>query len=106
LYNYLLQSHISPLPIPRASKTTVAHYSATNKPINPEQALTIEEAMYAHTMGGAYTDFAEDKKGSLEPGKFADLVVWSDDFYTVDPVDIINVNAEMTMIDGQVVHGG
>ncbi|MGB6896845.1 MAG: amidohydrolase, partial [Dehalococcoidia bacterium] len=81
---------------------SVARYSASQKPVSPEQALTIEEAMYAHTMGGAYADFAEDKKGSLEPGKFADLVVWSDDFYTVDPVDIINVNAEMTMIDGQV----
>ena len=83
---------------------SIVRASPSKKPVSPEQALTIEEAMYAHTMGGAYADFAEDKKGSLEPGKFADLVVWSDDFYTIDPVDIINVNAEMTMIDGQVVH--
>jgi len=77
-----------------------------DKPFHPEQAMTIQEALYAHTMGSAYAGFEENVKGSLTPGKFADLVVWSDDFYTVDPMDIIQVNADMTMIDGQVVHGG
>jgi predicted amidohydrolase YtcJ len=83
---------------------TVARYSATNKPIGPEQALTVEEAMYAHTMGGAYIDFAENKKGSLEPGKFADLVVWTDSPYSVATRDIINLTVDLTMINGKIVY--
>lgn len=83
---------------------SIVRASYTRKPISPEQALTIEEAMYAHTMGGAYADFAEDKKGSLEPGKFADLVVWHDNPYTVDTKDILNLTVDLTMVDGKVVY--
>jgi predicted amidohydrolase YtcJ len=90
---------------PQATLTaSILRYSATNKPISPEQAMTIEEAMYAHTMGGAYADFAENKKGSLEPGKFADLIVWHDNPYTVKPVDIINLTVDLTMVGGKVVY--
>ncbi len=83
---------------------TVARYSATNKPISPEQALTIEEAMYAHTMGGAYVDFAENGKGSLEPGKFADLIVWTDNPYSVDTRHIVDLTVDLTMVGGKIVH--
>jgi predicted amidohydrolase YtcJ len=83
---------------------SVARYSATNKPISPEQALTIEEAMYAHTMGGAYIDFAENEKGSLEPGKFADLTVWTDNPYSVANRDIVNLTVDLTMVGGEIVY--
>ena len=75
----------------------------SNKPVSPEQAMTIEEAMYAHTMGGAYADFAENKKGSLEPGKFADLAVWHDDPYSVKPAELLDLTIALTMIGGKVV---
>ncbi len=48
---------------------SVVRSTFTNRPVSPEQALTIEEAIYAHTMAGAYADFAENEKGSLEPGQ-------------------------------------
>lgn len=83
---------------------SVARYSASKKPVSPEQALTIEEAMYAHTMGGAYVDFAEDKKGSLERGKFADLIVWKDDPYSVETPDILNLSVDLTMVGGKILH--
>jgi hypothetical protein len=60
--------------------------------------------MYAHTMGSAYADFAEGKKGSLEAGKFADLIVWHDDPFSAKPVDILNLTIDLTMIGGKVVH--
>ncbi len=60
--------------------------------------------MYAHTMGGAYADFAENKKGSLEAGKFADLAVWHDSPYTAATVDIPKLTIDLTMVGGKIVH--
>jgi hypothetical protein len=77
--------------------------SASKKPVSPEQAMTIDEAMYAHTVAGAYADFAEDKKGSLELGKFADLIVWHDNPYTTAAEDIVNLTVDLTMVGGKVV---
>jgi len=76
----------------------------SGKPVSPEQAMTMEEAMYAHTMGGAYADFAENQKGSLEPGKFADLTVWHDNPYTAATEDILKLTVDLTMVGGKVVH--
>ncbi|MCJ7432448.1 MAG: amidohydrolase, partial [Anaerolineales bacterium] len=83
---------------------SVVRYSASKKPVSLDQALTIDEAVYAHTMGGAYADFAESKKGSLEPGKFADLIAWSDNPYTVKTADILKLTVDLTMVGGKVVH--
>ena len=75
-----------------------------DKPFNPEQALTIQEALRAHTMGSAYAAFEENVKGSLEPGKMADLSVWSDNIYSIKPVEILQTKIEMTMVSGKVVY--
>jgi predicted amidohydrolase YtcJ len=84
--------------------SSIARYSITKKPVSLDQSMTIEEAMYAHTMGGAYADFAEDKKGSLEAGKLADLVVWHDNPFAVKPADILNLTVDLTMVNGRVLH--
>jgi hypothetical protein len=55
-------------------------------------------------MGGAYADFAESKKGSLEPGKFADLIVWHDDPFSVAVKNIVDLTVDLTMVGGKVVH--
>jgi predicted amidohydrolase YtcJ len=83
---------------------SIARASPSKKPVSPEQAMTIDEALYAHTMGGAYADFAENKKGSLEPGKFADLIVWHDNPYSAATADILNLTIDLTMVGGKVVH--
>jgi len=83
---------------------SIVRVTWSKKPVSQEQALTIDEAIYAHTMGSAYADFAENKKGSLEPGKFADLVVWHDDPFTIATEDILKLTADMTMVGGKVVY--
>lgn len=70
--------------------------------LNPEEKLTIQEALKIHTMGSAYASFSETTTGSLEPGKFADITVWSHDLYTMPPAELINLKAEMTIVNGVV----
>ena len=60
--------------------------------IAPEQALTRAEALRCATHNGAYLTFDEDKKGSLEPGKLADLAVLSADPLTVEEIDIRDIS--------------
>ncbi len=70
----------------------------------PEQKLTVYEAIYAYTMGAAYSSFEEDIKGSITPGKLADMVVLSDDIFNIDSKKIKDIKVEKTIIDGKVVY--
>ncbi len=71
-------------------------------PDNPAEALSIEQTIMAYTMGSAYAEFMENRKGSISNGKFADLVVVSDDIFTMAPPDIIKARTIMTIIDGKI----
>ena len=70
----------------------------------PEQALSREEAIRCATINGAYLTFDEGKKGSLEPGKLADLTILSKDPLTVAEEEIRDITALMTMVGGEIVH--
>lgn len=70
----------------------------------PGQSVTREEAVRMWTVNNAYATFEEDMKGSIEPGKLADLVVLSGDLMTVPVDDIPEIKVEMTMVGGQVVY--
>ena len=67
----------------------------------PDQRLTVHEAVYGFTMGAAFASYDEKRKGSLTPGKLADLVVLDRDIFTIEPMDILHAQVEATMIDGQ-----
>jgi predicted amidohydrolase YtcJ len=67
---------------------------------NPVQKLTPQEALRIHTMGSAYAGFADSTTGSLEPGKFADLVIWSHDLYSISPSELNDLTSEMTIVGG------
>ena len=72
---------------------------------NPDEKITMQDALRIHTMGSAYASFEEDVKGSLEVGKVADMVVWSHDLYSIDPMtELIDLKAETTIVAGQVVY--
>lgn len=70
----------------------------------PNERITVEEALRMFTMGGAYGEFAEHKKGTLEPGKLADFVVLSDNIFRVPHEYIKDIKVEMTVLGGKVVH--
>jgi predicted amidohydrolase YtcJ len=72
--------------------------------IAPEQALTRAEALECATRGGAALTFEEDDKGSIAVGRFADLAVLSDDPLTCTPDRIAGITADLTIVDGRVVH--
>ena len=69
----------------------------------PEEKLTIAEAVQAYTMGSAYAEFQENEKGSIAVGKLADLVILSDDLFTIDPVKIRDVKVLKTFVGGKLV---
>jgi predicted amidohydrolase YtcJ len=69
----------------------------------PAQKITVAEAVAAYTANNAYGSFLENEVGTIEPGKYADLAVLSDDIFTIDPAEIENVQVEMTLVEGEVV---
>ncbi len=70
----------------------------------PEQKISVDEAVRAYTVGSAYAEFAEQVKGTIAPGKLADVVILSKDIFKVDPKEIENVKVRMTIVEGRVVH--
>jgi predicted amidohydrolase YtcJ len=72
--------------------------------VGPGQALGRAEALRCVTQNGAYLTFDEGKKGTLEPGKLADLAVLSADPLTVDEMKIADVTSLMTMVGGKIAH--
>jgi predicted amidohydrolase YtcJ len=70
----------------------------------PEQKISVQEAIKAYTINNAYAVFEEQEKGSITPGKLADLVVLSDDILEIDPVKIESVSVDMTVLGGKIVY--
>ena len=76
----------------------------TKQRVAPEQAITRPEALRCATRNGAYLTFDEGKKGSLEPGKLADLAVLTADPLTIDETGLRDIVSVMTMVGGKTVH--
>ena len=71
----------------------------------PAQKITVEEALRAYTVGGAYASFDESRKGTLAAGKLADLVVIDRDLFNIPPEEIRNAKVVTTVVGGKVVSG-
>jgi predicted amidohydrolase YtcJ len=69
----------------------------------PEQKLTVAEAVEAYTAGSAYAEFQEKEKGTISPGKLADMVLLSDDIFSVAPEKIRDVTVLKTIVGGKIV---
>ncbi len=70
----------------------------------PEEKINVAEAVTAYTAGNAYASFLDEVLGELAPGKYADLVVLSDDIFTIDPVEIESAQVDLTIVEGQIVY--
>ncbi len=77
---------------------------ASLDPNRPSEAISREQAVIAYTLGSAYAEFAEKQKGSLEPGKLADLAVLSQDIFTVPAQDLPKTVSLLTLVGGKVVY--
>jgi len=71
----------------------------------PEEKVSVEEAVRAYTVNGAWAEFAESYKGTIEAGKLADLVVLDRDIFAIPPEEIGGVKVRMTVFDGKILYG-
>jgi len=70
-----------------------------------EQTVDLQTAVRAYTLGGAYANFADESRGSVTPGKYADLVVLDRDLFALDePLEILDARVTHTIVGGEVVY--
>src|SRR6185503_1795348 len=81
----------------------VTRLDNTGHLIAPAQAITSAEALHAYTMGGAIASGDEDNRGSIEPGKWADLAVLTANPLTVSPEKLPATRVDLTLVAGRVV---
>ena len=72
----------------------------------PEQKITVEEALRAYTVEGAYASFEEDLKGRIREGMLADLVLLDRDITAIEPETIPETRVLATIVGGRIVHDG
>ena len=70
----------------------------------PAERISVEDALRAYTVNNAYAGFEEDEKGTLEPGKLADITVLDRDLFAIDPDEIKDTRVLYTIVDGRVVY--
>lgn len=69
-----------------------------------DQRLTMDECILGYTRDAAYVEFKENEKGQVKTGYLADLVLFSHDLFEMDPKELLNVKAVLTMVNGKIVH--
>lgn len=86
--------------------SVVTRKTESGSVFNPEQGISREDALRMYTINNAYASFEEKQKGSIEAGKFADLVVLSADLLTCAEDSIRLIKPILTMVDGKIVYDG
>jgi predicted amidohydrolase YtcJ len=94
----------SPYPPLMGIHALVNRKSANGQPIGISQRISVMEALRLYTINAAYHSFEEHVMGSIEPGKFADMVVLGKDILSVPTETIINIPIDMTIVDGEIVY--
>ena len=98
-----LSSDILPIGPMVGLYAAVTRKGMSGKVYGPDEAISIGQALRAYTQIGAFINFDEDIKGTLEPGKYADMIVLSDDILNIDAEQILEVEVLQTYMNGELV---
>ncbi|MDP8946550.1 MAG: amidohydrolase family protein, partial [Actinomycetota bacterium] len=99
----------TPVTVPnpmRGIYCAVTRRTESGTPVGESQKTTLMHAIRSFTINGAYASFEEDRKGSIEVGKLADLVVLDGSILSAPPEGILLMKPTLTMINGEIVFGG
>lgn len=94
----------SPIPPLRGIQGMVTRKTAKGQDYGPSQKVSRMEALKLYTINAAYHSYEENVLGSIEPGKYADMVVLGQDILTVPAETIINIPIDMTFVGGKVIY--
>ena len=97
-------AHISPLNPWIHLYYATTGVNAAGEPINVDQKISRQDALRLYTRENGWFLRMEDRLGSIEAGKLADLAVLSDDYFTVPDDQVRRIRAVMTVVDGKIVH--
>ncbi len=95
----------NPLEEMEVAVTRMGPTGETKEPFIPEERIDLPEALAAFTIGAAYVNFQDDKTGSIEKGKLADLIVLDHNLFTIKPEEISEAKVVLTLLGGRPVHG-
>ena len=95
----------NPLEEIETAVTRMGANGETKEPFIPEERIDLPEALAAFTINAAYVNFQEDRTGSIEPGKLADLIVLDHNLFAIKPEAISDAKVVLTLLGGQPVHG-
>lgn len=87
--------------------TALSRTNIRDEPVGgwqPQQCVTLAQALDAYTRGGAYAEAQDDVKGILRAGMLADVTVFSEDLFRLRPTEILSARIALTMVDGRIVH--
>ncbi|MEH7108518.1 amidohydrolase [Bacillus sp. JJ1764] len=92
------------LSIHGAVTRSTPYLGETAEGVYKEHAITLSEALIAHTRDAAYAVTFDSQLGTLEPGKLADIIVLDRNLFAIDPMEIKYAQVDMTMVDGAIVY--
>lgn len=96
--------HASPYPPLMGIHALVNRKTTRGLPIGQSQRISVMEALKLYTINAAYHTFEEDVMGSIEHGKYADMVILGKDILTVPTETIISIPIDMTIVDGRITY--
>jgi predicted amidohydrolase YtcJ len=86
-------------------QTMVTRRDILGRPCNLEEAVSLEEALRAYTVNGAFASFEEGIKGMLRPGMLGDVTIFETDLFSIDPHDLASTRVDYTVTAGEVAYG-